>query len=254
MLTTSYTLFIQITNAQTQNGVANASIKLIGADGTSDNRHFRRVQTNEQGVAKIEFTDLDLMEYYDVSHLDSSIPSFYFEISVDGSLVHDTKQSLEWQPPIVGGEVSAELQIPINERDTQFRVYRATPPNQDDDEANPWLLYFCLPHNDKLLGYWDTIADRLFKIRHCQNIEGVTCSLALFQPPIDPALLVKAAAADADLSSALSDLNALLPHYRFSYMLQKANEFVNDVKTLGGALIGAGEERCRRICRHPRGT
>jgi hypothetical protein len=27
-------------------------------------------------------------------------------------------------------------------------------------------LYFCIPRNDKLLGYWDTVADRLFKIRH----------------------------------------------------------------------------------------
>lgn len=34
-------------------------------------------------------------------------------------------------------------------------------------------LYFCIPRNDKLLGYWDTVADRLFKIRHCMNIAGV---------------------------------------------------------------------------------
>ena len=25
-------------------------------------------------------------------------------------------------------------------------------------------LYFCVPRNDKLLSYWDTVADRLFKI------------------------------------------------------------------------------------------
>jgi len=27
-------------------------------------------------------------------------------------------------------------------------------------------LYFCIPQNSKLLGYWDTVADRLFKIRN----------------------------------------------------------------------------------------
>ena len=32
--------------------------------------------------------------------------------------------------------------------------------------------------NDKLLGYWDTVADRLFKIRHCMNIEGQVRQLA----------------------------------------------------------------------------
>ena len=28
----------------------------------------------------------------------------------------------------------------------------------------PGMLYFCVPKNDKLLAYWDTVADRLFKI------------------------------------------------------------------------------------------
>ena len=72
-------------------------------------------------------------------------------------------------------------------------------------------FYFCIPKNDKLLGYWDTVADRLFKIRHCMNIEGVVRQLPLFEPPIDPALLVKAAAQGIDLSSVLNDLSAPLP-------------------------------------------
>ncbi len=53
-------------------------------------------------------------------------------------------------------------------------------------------LYFCIPQNEKLLGYWDTVTDRLLKIRHCLTIEGVVRELPLFEPPIDPALLVQA--------------------------------------------------------------
>src|SRR4029453_824018 len=34
-------------------------------------------------------------------------------------------------------------------------------------------LYSCIPPNDKMLAYWDRIADRLFNIRHCRNIDGV---------------------------------------------------------------------------------
>ena len=34
------------------------------------------------------------------------------------------------------------------------------------------ILYFCIPHNDKLVEYWDKVSDRLFKIRHCMTIEG----------------------------------------------------------------------------------
>lgn len=46
--------------------------------------------------------------------------------------------------------------------------------------------------NDSLLTYRQTIADRLFKLRHCMNIEGVPRGNVLFAPPIDPALLVSA--------------------------------------------------------------
>ncbi|MCS6317965.1 MAG: hypothetical protein H8K05_09380, partial [Nitrospira sp.] len=56
----------------------------------------------------------------------------------------------------------------------------------------PQLLYFCVPPNDKLLKYWDAVADRLFKIRNSLNLAGIRRTLPLFEPPIDPMLLVKA--------------------------------------------------------------
>lgn len=111
------------------------------------------------------------------------------------------------------------------------------------DSAIEQTLYFCIPKNDKLLPYWDTLADRLFKIRHCMNIEGVVRQLPLFEPPIEPGLLVRAAAAGVDISSALSDLNAPLPYYRFQFMLQKTFEFCNDVKSLGASLLSALEKK-----------
>ncbi|MDO8948376.1 MAG: neuraminidase-like domain-containing protein [Desulfocapsaceae bacterium] len=115
---------------------------------------------------------------------------------------------------------------------------------QDGSDSAPLpMLYFCIPQNDKMLGYWDTIADRLYKIRHGMNIEGVVRQLALFEPPIDPAALVKAVAGGLDISSALADLSAPLPIYRFNVLLQKANEVCNDVKALGGALLSALEKK-----------
>ncbi len=102
---------------------------------------------------------------------------------------------------------------------------------------------FCIPKNDILLGYWNTVADRLFKIRHCLNIEGVFQQLPLFEPPINPALLVSATAAGLDLNSLLNDMNAPLPNYRFQVILQKANEICNDVKGLGSELLAALEKK-----------
>ena len=114
------------------------------------------------------------------------------------------------------------------------------------DAAPLPMLYFCIPPNEKLLGYWDTVADRLFKIRHCMNIEGVVRQLPLFEPPIDPGALVRAAPPAWTSARALADLNAPLPLYRFNVLLQKANEVCNDVKALGGALARGAREEGRR--------
>jgi hypothetical protein len=102
---------------------------------------------------------------------------------------------------------------------------------------------FCVPQNDKLLGYWNTVADRLFKIQHCMNIEGTVRQLPPFEPPIDPALLVRAAAAGVDISSVLNDLAAGAPPYRFTFMHQKALELCGEVRALGANLLSALEKR-----------
>ncbi len=104
-------------------------------------------------------------------------------------------------------------------------------------------LYFSIPYNDKILSYWDTVADRLFKIRHSMNIDGVERKLALFEPPIDPGLLVQAAAKGLSLGSVLADLNSPAPFYRFNHLLQKAREFCNEVKSLGVALLSSLEKK-----------
>lgn len=103
-------------------------------------------------------------------------------------------------------------------------------------------LYFCVPRNEKLLSYWDTVADRLFKIRNSLNIQGVFRQLALFEPPIDPALLVRAAAAGLDVAAIVNGLNQPLPLVRFQLLVQKAMEIVQEVKSLGNSLLSAMEK------------
>ncbi len=104
-------------------------------------------------------------------------------------------------------------------------------------------LYFCVPPNDQLMQYWDTVAQRLYNIRHCLNLQGQFAPLALFAPPIDPGLLVRAAAAGLDIGSILADMNSPLPNYRFSVMMQKTVELCNDVKSLGAALLQSMEKK-----------
>ncbi len=48
----------------------------------------------------------------------------------------------------------------------------------DGDISSPLLgigltYYFCTPPNEKLLRHWNTVEDRLFKIRNCRDINGI---------------------------------------------------------------------------------
>jgi len=128
------------------------------------------------------------------------------------------------------------------------------------DEAMPFAsgsYMFCIPPNDRMLGLWDLVEDRLFKIRHSMSIEGVVRQLPLFEPPIDPALLVRARALGLDLSSVLDDLNSPAPVRRFRVLVAKAQEMCGELKALSAALLSAlekrdGEELARIRERHQR--
>lgn len=103
-------------------------------------------------------------------------------------------------------------------------------------------LYFCVPRNDKLMSYWDTVADRLFKIRNSLNLQGIFRQLPLFEPPIDPALLARATAAGLDVSEVVTGINQPLPLVRFQLLVQKASEICQEVKSLGNNLLSALEK------------
>lgn len=103
-------------------------------------------------------------------------------------------------------------------------------------------LYFCVPRNDKLLSYWDLVGDRLFKIRHCMNLQGVVRPLAPFDPPIDPAGLVRAASSGIDVGSIVSGLNQPLSPVRSLPLMQKALELCAEVRSLGAGVLGAIEK------------
>ncbi|MEN8249898.1 MAG: neuraminidase-like domain-containing protein [Bacteroidota bacterium] len=104
-------------------------------------------------------------------------------------------------------------------------------------------LVFCAPPNEILLGYWDRVEDRLFKIRNCMNIKGVRRQLLLFQPPIDPGMLVKAKAAGLGLEDIISTLYGELPPYRFIYLIEKAKSFTATIQGFGSALLSALEKK-----------
>jgi hypothetical protein len=126
---------------------------------------------------------------------------------------------------------------------TTLEADESDPVTGTDGLGTAMVPYFCIPSNELLLQAWDTVEDRLFKIRHCMNIEGIVRELPLFEPPIDPALLVKAQAMGLDLGSVLSEASAPPPHYRFAVLLQKALDMCGEVKSLGQMLLSVLEKR-----------
>jgi hypothetical protein len=103
-------------------------------------------------------------------------------------------------------------------------------------------LYFCVPPNAKLAGYWDTVEDRLSKIRNCENLQGQVQLMPLFDPPIDPGMLIRAAAAGLDIGTIVSGLNQPVGPVRSLVLIQKALELATEVRALGASLLAATEK------------
>jgi hypothetical protein len=137
--------------------------------------------------------------------------------------------------------VEMESQFPFNQ------TLPSSPIDGGSDKGGPLFgvgrtLYFCIPPDPQLLGYWDIVADRLFKTRHCMDITGVVRPLPLFEPPIDPGMLVKAAAAGLDIGSIVSGLSQPLGPVRSRTLIQKALEIASEVRSLGSSLLAALEK------------
>lgn len=108
-----------------------------------------------------------------------------------------------------------------------------------DVPVNDIHAYFGVPDNAELATYWETIDDRLYKIRHCMNINGVVRQLALFAPPIDPRALIAGIGAGGSLTGGAGYGPYPIPNYRFGYLISVAKSLAGQVSQFGGALLAA---------------
>lgn len=163
-------------------------------------------------------------------------------VPVKGTIRPETYSSLRGKlDPFSNALVDLETDIPFDVTPTPGSG--SDPGRMSGLASIGQTLYFCVPRNGKLLSYWDTIADRLFKIRNSLNIQGIFRQLPLFEPPIDPAVLARAVAAGVDIAAAVSGASQPLPLVRFQLLLQKALELCGEVKTLGQHLLSAIEKQ-----------
>lgn len=139
-------------------------------------------------------------------------------------------RALESTGRVVGVKDRARLRYQVRRRFSWELIRQITP-------------VFCIPPNRDLLAYWDRVADRLFKIRHCLDINGVKRELPLLAPEIDPRLLVRARAAGISLDDLLAAGSGNLPPYRFLFLVDRAKALAGSLQGFGSALLAALEKR-----------
>ena len=102
-------------------------------------------------------------------------------------------------------------------------------------------FYFSIPPDMKILELHNIIDTRLSYLRSCKDIDGIVRKIDLFGTPINPEQLLAALAKGLSLGEVLGNLYAPAPLYRFGFLLQKAIEVCNEVRTMGTAIVGAIE-------------
>ncbi|WP_410009509.1 neuraminidase-like domain-containing protein [Pantoea agglomerans] len=107
--------------------------------------------------------------------------------------------------------------------------------------ANSLTGLFLPQQNEKLAGYWQTLNQRLYNLRHNLSIDGNPLSLSVYATLADPAALLSAA---VNASSGGGDLPAaVMPLYRFPVILDSARSLVNQLTQFGSTLLSITERQ-----------
>jgi hypothetical protein len=193
----------------------------------------------------LETLPLAIQMYVRASHIFGPSPQL---IPKRGKAAAQTYRTLmEKLDAFSNAAVDLELEFPYSNQIVSQLPIGYGNPNGAVDLPNIFgsstTRYFCIQNNPQLRLLRSTIDDRLFKLRHCQDINGVVQSLPLFEAPIDPAVLVQATAAGVSISSVLNDMSRPMSNYRFVYLIQKAHEMCAELKGFLAGFLAAKEKR-----------
>lgn len=100
---------------------------------------------------------------------------------------------------------------------------------------------FLPQQNEKLAGYWQILAQRLYNLRHNLSIDGQLLSLPIFATPADPMLLLSAAV--NSVHGGIDLPAASMPLYRFPVILESAKSMVAQLSQTGSALLTITERQ-----------
>ncbi|KAK0727684.1 hypothetical protein B0T26DRAFT_638013 [Lasiosphaeria miniovina] len=103
--------------------------------------------------------------------------------------------------------------------------------------------YFCIPANPQVAALRALLNDRLYKCRNSLDINGRPQRLALFEPALDPGMVVTAAASGVSPSAIVSDLGAPMPRHRFTALLSRALELCHELREMDARALNVRERK-----------
>ncbi|MBD2803407.1 insecticidal toxin complex protein A [Xenorhabdus sp. ZM] len=144
----------------------------------------------------------------------------------------------DWSEPRLEEAASQTMRHQYQHNLLQLRQRVALPTKR---MANSLTALFLPQINKKLQGYWQTLTQRLYNLRHNLTIDGQPLSLPLYAAPADPSILLSAA---VTASQGGGDLpHAVMPMYRFPVILENAKWGVSQLMQFGNTLLSITERQ-----------
>ncbi|MDI6539538.1 neuraminidase-like domain-containing protein [Pantoea ananatis] len=126
----------------------------------------------------------------------------------------------------------------IARQQSLLAMREALPPGEKTSlmTANSLTGLFLPQQNEKLQGYWRTLRQRLFNLRHDLSIDGQPLTLPVYARPADPQILLTAAV-NATAGSSPLPAKTQMPMYRFPVILDSAKNITGQLVQFGASLL-----------------
>lgn len=146
------------------------------------------------------------------------------------------QQRLAGVPEVIESEIESEVEV-----DTDIDTDSEAEDILQPLTANSLTNLFLPQVNDKLIGYWRLLEQRLYNLRHNLSISGQPLNLPVYPIAASPEALLASAALASSGEGALPA--ALLSGYRFEPLLASARNMVGQLTQFGANLLSVIEKQ-----------
>lgn len=151
----------------------------------------------------------------------------------------DLTFTAHWSEPTLSAAADKTLQR--NYQQILARIGEGEDLLPDTRTANTLTGLFFPEFNTALSGYWNTLRQRLFNLRHNLSIDGQPLSLSIYAVRGDPSQLLSSMVLNAQGSSLLPASTLTL--WRFPVMLERARNAATQLTQFGTSLLNLAEHQ-----------